>query len=168
MTHQWVTFYPERVKIIRLSVVPNIPYPDVEIRSNDRPERYLYSRRIYKEDWATLHAYVFIVIDCIEILSHSFWKQKVLHAAGCSTPRVSLILSLSLSLVLSYFFAFLSCYSFSLSFSPALSYYSFSLSINNTQQVVRRGSWDIPCVSYTPAMAYNKIRHRLQQQQHSY
>lgn len=118
---------------------------------------HMYIQGGYKEDWATLHAYVFIVIDCIEICRTLFEKQKVLHAS-----RYSIFLCVSRSLF-RISFIFPSCCLLHFSISLFLSFsHSFSLSLSlthslarllahsQTQQIVQRGSRDIiMCFIYT-------------------
>lgn len=135
---------------------------------------HMYIQGGYKEDWATLHAYVFIVIDCIEICRTLFEKQKVLHASrysiflcvSRSLFRISFIfpscclLHFSISLFLSF------SHSFSLSLSHSLTR-SLARSLSNTTNRSKRFTRYNHVFHIYHAVAYNKIRHRLQQQQHT-
>lgn len=107
---------------------------------------HMYIQGGYKEDWATLHAYVFIVIDCIEICRTLFENKKccthldirfffVCHALSffyISIVLFTSFLHLSLSLFLPLFklikrttfnnFNFTDDRFFSLSLVPVLTY----------------------------------------------
>lgn len=113
----------------------------------------MYIQGGYKEDWATLHAYVFIVIDCIEICRTLFENKKccthldirfffVCHALSFFYISIVLFTSfLHLSLSLSF------SHSFSLSLTHSL---ARLLAHSQTQQIVQRGSRDIiMCFIYT-------------------
>ena len=131
----------------------------------------MYIQGGYKEDWATLHAYVFIVIDCIEICRTLFEKQKVLHAS-----RYSIFLCVSRSLFLLYFHRVVYFISPSLSLSLFLPLFlslshsltrSLARSLSNTTNRSKRFTRYNHVFHIYHAVAYNKIRHRLQQQQHT-
>lgn len=104
-------------------------------------------------------------------LSHSFRKQKVLHAS-----RYSIFLCVSRSLFLLYFHRVVYFISPSLSLSLFLPLFlslshsltrSLARSLSNTTNRSKRFTRYNHVFHIYHAVAYNKIRHRLQQQQHT-
>lgn len=114
----------------------------------------------------TFHAYVFIVIDCIEICRILLKTKSVVRARRPVRTAAASVLFRTVLLFLPR--------KFSTPYPPVppahfpstttMFLVSYSFQCTTSCSKIR----EIYRTIHTPAMAYNKIRHRLQQQQHSY
>ena len=126
----------------------------VEIRPKRRAKTEIRVQGGSKEDWATLHASIFIVTDCIEICRTPSENKKCLHAVGCSTPRAPRYLfSISFALLSRYIVCVCVCVCMCLSLHISL-FLTFSTTRNESFEEVRNIYRVFLIFLHIPAMVY--------------